>query len=229
MHLTRLLLNPRSADVRRDLSNAHNMHRRVMTAFPDEGVGDGARHKHAVLFRIDEARGDMHVLVQSATQPDWSRLPAGYLLETFEPNPAQADLSAQLSSLRQGQTLRFRLRANPTKRVGKSNEALKGKRVEVVGVDRCLNWLARKQVVAGFTLAKSGVGSAESYDVRVTEEPKVRGIRAGKPVIFGSVLFDGHLVVTEPDAFRTAMVQGLGTAKAYGFGLLSVGRAVHTS
>lgn len=96
MHLTRLLLNLRSADARRDLGNAHNMHRRVMSAFPDEQLGDGARGKHGVLFRVDDVRGDTHVLVQSETAPDWGKLPIGYLRETFEPNPALADLSIQL-------------------------------------------------------------------------------------------------------------------------------------
>lgn len=95
--------------------------------------------------------------------------------------------------------------------------------MELVGFDQCLNWLVRKQVSGGFSLAKSD-GEQGEYDVRVIEEPKVRGIRGGRPVIFGSVLFEGHLVVTEPEVLRAAMVRGLGTAKAYGFGLLSVGR-----
>lgn len=225
MHLTRLLLNLRSADARHDLSNAHNMHRRVMSAFPDEQIGDGARSRHGVLFRVDEVRGDAHVLVQSQTVPDWRKLPAGYLLETFEPNPAHADLSLQLRSFQLGQRLRFRLRANATKRVGKSDETLRGKRVELFGVEQCLSWLVKKQSLAGFELSMSHQGEHGEYDVRVTEEPKVRGVRGGKPVIFGSVLFDGHLVVTEPRALCSAMIRGLGTAKAYGFGLLSIGRA----
>jgi len=225
MHLTRLVLNPRSADTRRDLGNAHNMHRRVMSAFPDEQLGAGARHKHGVLFRIEDARGNLHLLVQSETEPDWSKLPDGYLLETFEPNPAHADLARHLRSLEAGQRLRFRLRANATKRAGNRDERHRGKRVELVGIEPCLKWLIRKQVVAGFALSKTGHGTENEYDVRVTEEPKVRGGRSGKAITFGSVLFDGHLIVTEPDALRAAIARGFGTAKAYGFGLLSVGRA----
>ena len=42
---------------------------------------------------------------------------------------------------------------------------------------------------------------------------------------FASVLFDGELVVTDAELFRTALASGVGTSKAYGFGLLSIARA----
>jgi len=41
----------------------------------------------------------------------------------------------------------------------------------------------------------------------------------------GDVLFDGRLVVTDADRFRETLTAGIGSGKAYGFGLLSIARA----
>jgi CRISPR system Cascade subunit CasE len=38
------------------------------------------------------------------------------------------------------------------------------------------------------------------------------------------VLFNGTLAVTDPERFRAALATGIGSGKAYGFGLLSVAR-----
>ncbi len=41
MYLSRLILNPRSRAVRRDLADCHSMHRTVMSGFPNvEAAGD---------------------------------------------------------------------------------------------------------------------------------------------------------------------------------------------
>lgn len=51
-----------------------------------------------------------------------------------------------------------------------------------------------------------------------------RGASASK-ITFASVLFEGLLRVTNPDAFRSALEMGIGSGKAYGFGLLSIAPA----
>lgn len=40
-----------------------------------------------------------------------------------------------------------------------------------------------------------------------------------------SVLYEGVLKVTGPDLFRQTLIHGIGSGKAYGFGLLSVAPA----
>src|SRR5205809_1902609 len=120
MYLSRLLLDPRSRDVRRDLADCQEMHRTVMRAFParreNEGsVHAGARARHGVLYRLDvEDEGTRLVfLVQSTTRPDWTRLPSGYLLETggAPPNPASKDVAVAYGAIEAGQVLAFRVRA----------------------------------------------------------------------------------------------------------------------
>ena len=48
---------------------------------------------------------------------------------------------------------------------------------------------------------------------------------AGHRLTFASVLFEGVLEVTDAERFRQALEQGIGSAKAYGFGLLSIAPA----
>jgi CRISPR system Cascade subunit CasE len=42
------------------------------------------------------------------------------------------------------------------------------------------------------------------------------------PLRFGAVLFEGRLEVTDRELFLTALREGIGSGKAFGFGLLSV-------
>jgi CRISPR system Cascade subunit CasE len=41
-------------------------------------------------------------------------------------------------------------------------------------------------------------------------------------IVVEPVRYDGHLIITDPDAFTTAILNGIGRAKAYGCGLLSL-------
>src|SRR4051812_3534674 len=82
MYLARAFLNPVSPAVRSDLADVMSLHRTCMRAFPDNS-GPSARKQHGVLYRIDEdaRRGRVVLLMQSATRPDFSQLPAGYFLD----------------------------------------------------------------------------------------------------------------------------------------------------
>ena len=51
---------------------------------------------------------------------------------------------------------------------------------------------------------------------------RVTGRRDGQRLSFGSVVFDGRLEVTDADSFREVLANGIGSGKAFGFGLLSV-------
>ena len=47
----------------------------------------------------------------------------------------------------------------------------------------------------------------------------------GKGQRLRSVLFEGLLQVTDPDAFRQTLIRGIGSGKSFGFGLLSIAPA----
>lgn len=91
LYLSRLLLNPRSRDLRRDLGNCHELHRTILRALPQiEDNEAKARERFGVLHRlkIDQRQQKLTLLVQSFLKPDWSRLSSDYLLLTDEENPA---------------------------------------------------------------------------------------------------------------------------------------------
>lgn len=212
MHLSRLILNPRSRAVQRDLADLYDLHCTVMRGFPDN-LPDSER----VLYRLDEDQrtARLSLLVQSQMQPDWSALPSGYLLppDPFGPvgeNPAVKPFAPQV---KQGQFLHFRLRANPTKRLGKSSGKDAGKRVGLYRPEEQFSWLARKAETGGFAL--------------LSAQPSADTVEKGRkqPIRLLAVLFDGTLQVVDPERFQTTLAQGVGSGKAFGCGLLSIAPA----
>src|SRR5947209_20436461 len=68
LFLSRLIIDPRSRAVRRDLGDCHDLHRTIMAAFPQAQANDaGARAQFDVLFRVDTdgRSGKVMLLVQS--------------------------------------------------------------------------------------------------------------------------------------------------------------------
>ncbi len=216
--LSRLLLNPLSREVRRDMASVVDLHRTVMKAFPE--ADQEPRRAHGVLYRldVDERKGLVVLLVQSHTPPDWTHLPPRYLVETGEMNPAvkAVDVSSALVPERE---LSFRLRANPTKRVTIDG---KSQRVELRGDSARLAWLRRKGIEAGFALCCDDDGSG----LVITEESKNHGYRPQGTdkarITLQPVLFQGRLRITDAERFKRCLRDGIGPAKAYGFGLLSI-------
>jgi CRISPR system Cascade subunit CasE len=213
MYLSRLILNPRSRRVQEELADRYELHRTVMGAYDDD-LGDD---EERVLFRVERShRGrDLALLVQSWTLPDWSCLAAhgarGYLLPVGEPNPA---LKTFELSLEPGQRLAFRLRANPTARRRCSDGVRR--RVGLYEEEEQIEWLKRKAARNGFDL----------LSVRGSGQKKITGsvYRNGSKheLTLFSVQFDGVLTVGDPDLVRDAVREGIGSAKAFGFGLLSL-------
>ncbi len=224
MFLSKLILNIRDRAARRDLADCHNMHRTIMSAFP-QANGAAARDEFGVLFRVEIGRdGKVVLLVQSQIEPDWSRLPKDYLLKV-DGNPACKPVSNHYVGLVNGQRLRFRLLANPTKRVSVRNteqdERWRGKRIELRREEDQIAWLRRKGEAAGFRLLATRI-NCDVPNVQTAPRPKTSGWREKNRLSFGSALFNGELEITDAAAFRLALSDGIGSGKAYGFGLLSI-------
>jgi len=199
MYLSKLVLNPRETVVLRDLSNAHKFHQRMMQAFPDEEDRAQPRQDWHILFR-QEPDSDV-VLVQSEIEPDWAKLPTGYL-KNHSVKP--------MNLLPEGR-FQFRLRANPSKRDFKTKK--------ITGFyhrpDQ-LAWLERQGERQGFRL----------LEVDVIPSPNVFGTKqkGQSPVRLTTALYQGTLEVTDPSTFVKAVQQGIGRGKSYGCGLLSLAR-----
>lgn len=208
MYLSRLILNSYSRAVQRDLASPHDMHRTVMRGFP-ENLDD---HKERILYRLDQMeRGDqLCLLVQSQLEPDWTQLDPTYLAQVDMDNPALKQFDPQPVN---GQRFTFRLRANPTRRPGKRAGDDKGKRVGLYKIDEQIQWLNRKAESGGFLVES------------VLPTQQHRADDRKRDLKFLSVQFDGILHVTDAAHFEFILANGIGSGKAFGFGLLSVARA----
>ena len=215
MYLSRLLLNPRSRQVQREARDPYQQHRTVMSAFP-ETLPEAER----VLYRLDilPRTGQMVLLVQSQTEPDWRGLAdKDYLLpgDHFSglPNPAVKTIDP---AIRAGQILGFRLRANPTRRLFNEipqHKLKKGQRVGLFKEADQLAWLQKKAQAHGFAIG----------NIHIVDE----GLNGGKTkaqdsLKFFAVRFEGHLQVIDPAKLLDAVRAGIGPAKAFGCGLLSL-------
>lgn len=200
MYLSMLELNPRSRQVQSELRDPYQMHRTLSKAFGD---GHEAYDRARCLFRIDESVDGrkLCVLVQSKVRPDWEEwpIPEGYLVS----EPRIKDFNPRLET---GQRLQFRLRANPTVKRD-------GRRCGIYDEEGLQGWLVRKGKQSGFRALAASVTTDGKQKSRTT---------GGHEGVFASVLFEGVLEVTDPEAFLAALESGIGSAKGFGFGLLSV-------
>lgn len=243
IHLSKLLLDPSSRQVQNELVSSVEMHRTLCHAFP--GLSDEEWEKARVLFRVDDDNERLALLVQSGCAPDWTafaaHLKGRYLLglpqmKSWEPH------------FETGQTLRFRLQANPTFAQiiqGATNKRgrFKSRRVGLFREAERLDWLRRQSDNHGFelplvetTLRRCGDkplvfrGQRDEAELQV-ELPvcQVRDLNDGRrfPIKdasgqFCAARFDGTLRVNDPEQFSRAVQNGIGKARGFGFGLLSV-------
>lgn len=220
MFLHRIHLDPRCREARRDLSDPYQLHSTLCRAFsaPDKKCPEGE-----FLWRLepesDPARCS-RILVQSKTRPDWTGIGVqGWLVNADSAIDLQNRL--KLDSLKAGQRFRFRLRANPC-------VTHDGKRLGLLRTNEQEAWLERKGKQHGFSLPQLASfdfseASQKRIDVRISQEQMLRGKQhTGNGIRIYSVLYDGILIVTEPDNFRTALKTGIGHGKVMGLGLLSM-------
>jgi len=211
MYLSRLTLNPRDRNARRDLSSPYELHSTLARMF-----ADAPQQTERVLFRLE--RGENRVLIQSRTRPDFSALPRGYCLHA----ECRDDYGEKLRAVVSGQRLAFRLLANPTSRVTLGEGDTKRKRRKPL-----LDWHAQEAWLRRKLAEEAGAqlvgGRAVILDTQRNEK---RGSHSGEGTqTHVPVLFEGVLVANDPDRLRAAIENGLGSAKGYGFGLLSIAPA----
>lgn len=218
IYMSLLTLDMSSRQSRAEVANPYEMHRTLSHAFRGESQ-DSVR----CLFRVEEGDGvrSVSVLVQSQLQPDWKPIEARnrYLDRPVATKPI--DLK-----LRNDDHLSFRLRANPTVcRGGRRlpvwcprpcDETPESRMVRLEENDKAYTeWMTRKADEAGAKLLR----------VAARPEGKVTFKTAsGQPTTLDSVLFEGILIVRDADKLITAIENGVGRGKGFGFGLLSLAR-----
>ncbi len=220
------------------LRNVYHVHQRICMAFPsahrvsddkeflkpydqkdfsDKQIHVERKPDAGFLFRIDpQIGGRVVILIQSALKPDWDYAfkNAEYLLAA---RPESKHYDPRFT---EGQRLQFRLTANPTRKIdtksGPDGKRRNGKRVPVAP-DKLNDWLADRAGPAGFSIDKHSITIRPSF-IYVNKSRDEKGQQ-----LF-SARYEGGLIVTDPVCFKETLIRGIGSGKAYGFGLLSLAR-----
>lgn len=203
------------------LANRQHIHQRLSMAFPEPGgrfSADGygvTRDEGGFLFRIEP--GPLtRIVVRSRILPDWGRAfkKAGWLVEPKLPRPRLFDLESLIES----SEFAFELEANPTKRLRNDGpEGRKGARVPVREIEKLEGWIEDHADKGGFQILDDTLGI-------IPLGRRTAHMRSAPNRHWDAVQFKGRLRVTNVATFANSLTQGIGPAKAFGFGLLSISR-----
>lgn len=226
MYMSRIALNRRRRGAAKLLGNRHMMHAAVMSSFPPEIPT--TTHAGRVLWRVDRDGENVCLLVVSPQKPCLAHISeqAGWSTADCW---ATREYTPLLNSVATKQRYTFRLAANPTHRLTEGGiKKIRGH--QTVGWQT--SWLMSKAEQHGFQLvlagaepdALAGVRASEAapWNLQLSHQDRSEFRRSGRPVVLSTVQFDGELIVTDAVAFRAALCNGIGRAKSYGCGLLTV-------
>lgn len=197
------------------LASPQKLHAAVESSFPPD-----LSEKSRKLWRVDRLGNDMYLLVLSNGKPDFS-----HIIEQFGWPGAEQKWETKsyihlLERIEAGQRWQFRLRANPVHSVKQTGDlqaqepAKRGKVYAHVTVSQQENWLLERAAKCGFKLQEGSF--------RVVQQEVRRFWRQQKPVTLGIATFEGTLEVSDAALFLRTLACGIGRAKAYGCGLLTI-------
>jgi len=218
MLLSRLALNPARRGCRQLLASPHRMHAAVLAAFPPDSPVEGDEGR--LLWRVDrDEQRRVELYVASPASPDFTHLveQAGWpQTTTWE----SRDYDRLLGQLKTGQLWGFRLTANPVRRARPSiDEYRRLSAHRTVAQQR--DWLLSRAAAHGFQVTSGPRGEP---NVEVRDRRTVAFAREASTVTLAMASFDGMLEVTDVPALSAALTRGIGRAKGYGCGLLTLAR-----
>lgn len=192
---TLLHLDLRQPHSRDALTDTQAMHKLIQQGFGDVRVA------HNILYQVQPGRIGYppQVLISSTTRPGWGTLNTTILKVDVK------DITKQWQSLQAGKRYKFRLVANPVTRNSKGS----GNPI-TNPVDQTL-WITKRLQDA-----------AEIRNLSITNPTTVTGNREGATLTHYTVTYSGTLAITDPDRLRHLLATGIGRAKAYGCGLLTL-------
>ena len=215
MFLTRMQINGQRKESRRLLSSPQSMHAAVLAGFPDPRPTEDGR----VLWRLDTYRNKVLLFIASPDPPDLTHLveQAGWpSTETWQTKPYKP----LLGSLRIGQQWHFRLAANPV-RSGRRPGWADTKPMGHVTADQQVQWLLDRSQRLGFRCPPNRVDDSLP-DVVVVDRGVQRFRRGNSRVTLAVATFEGMLEVADVDMLKRTLAFGIGRAKSYGCGLLTL-------
>jgi CRISPR system Cascade subunit CasE len=181
--------------------DSYAWHKRVWEAFPGQPAAE-----RNFLTRLDDTGHGFRLLILSKdppTRPDWC------------PSDHWQSKTVAMSFFEHS-AYQFSLLANPTKKlVVRDAQGIKkknGRRIALSKREDLIDWLQRKGTQHGFTVDLSSL--------KTVPRPRQQFVKKGKSGTHTATEFTGTLNVTDSAAFQQAAIHGIGSAKAFGFGML---------
>lgn len=216
VHRTMLTLNGQHPLTRILLTDVDLRHKLVMTGFAyalDNGAPE-VRASHGVLHAVQTDSLTVKIITQALIQPDFSQIAEEPWCLGGEPKPYTAPLN-----YRAGTRLRFQIDANPVHSPNPGPDR-RGKIAPVLGTGNQLAWLTRRGERHGFTVQQATADRPKVWRSESLSPPVRERDHPGNRFALHVVRFTGTLTVTDPAAFATAVLAGIGPGKSYGCGLL---------
>ncbi len=201
LHLTQILVSYEDAVRILRIRDTYDWHQRVWQAF---GTSDG--QPRDFLIRVDRKEEAYRVLILSRStpkKPDWCPT------SCFGTKAIPDDYF-------QYARYRFSLLANPTRKLRVDNpdgtRKKNGRRVPIAKREELVTWLQRKAEAGGFSVDPDSLLTIPRGR-EFFHKPDAHGTHT-------AIEFKGELAVRDPAQFRLTVAAGIGSAKAFGFGLL---------
>ena len=181
--------------------DSYAWHKRIWETFPGN-----SQSKRTFLTRLDDTGHGFRLLIFSNTQPtcpNWCL-------------PVNWESRIVADSFFQQKNYHFSLLANPTKKlvVREANGIRKknGQRIALSKHEDLMAWIERKGAQNGFIF--------DPTLIKISPRSRQNFLKQGKGGTHTAIEFSGRLSVNDSTAFWKAATQGIGSAKAFGFGLL---------
>lgn len=229
-YLSRISLNPLRTGAQRMLSNPHVTHAAVLGGLSRQPVDE------RVLWRLEAKHHRVEMLVLTNSTPSWEHIveKAGWT-HADDPQILVRDYAPLLAMVERGREFAFRLRANPVRATktlatvgqqepdsARAERSSRGRRVAHTTVAHQLDWLTSRIEGWGFEIP---VGSAGAPDVALVGRETLRFRRTPNStdrVTLSTATFEGRARVIDAEVARSRLLLGVGSARAYGCGLITL-------
>ncbi len=181
--------------------NPYEIHRKIWELFPDRPAAI-----RDFLFRVEQSSPAGHtILLQSTLEPI-----------SVEGGLVVLDQKEINYSFKPGMVLQFFITANPTRRIRAKGDKKSNQgrcRVPLIDEDQIRDWLKQKFADVG-----------QLHEVIIAGKNKLYFRKKGRPGKIVTINYTGLLGVDDTEPLVNLVENGIGPAKAFGCGMLSLAR-----
>lgn len=222
MYLSQCEINPSKRSARQVLASTQRIHAMVLSCFPRSAEEENGR----VLWRIDRRKHGVYLLIVSKMKPDLTVVQE----QVGWPDSKTAKVLSYdrfLENLTEGGYYQFRLVANPVRNVH-SGPGTARQKIPHTTVKAQKQWLLDRSEQCGFEIpavaemSTDAEESSEAFEIVVRDTLSFSKDRGKRKVSITTATYEGILKVKDASRLRQVLTAGIGRAKAYGCGMLTL-------